>query len=474
MSSPCASSAAAPFLTAEAMSPLSALVSQPALALPSPVSNLTNNLNSKLFLNRSPRKTPRRSLIDCLTGAHDGDLASEAFTKRQRLTPAENNRNDSYFSLMAPVPLSLPSTATPTPAEAAALLPPRPNLQARKPPMSRALARCRPTHRVTDLPIAQYSLKRAMTMHNLPSPVEPPSPGLQLSLPAPSSLDAPVSPLRRVSHRSQSYSEPLEDAPCPDSPLSPTCAPTTLQRSRSFSTTLSAPVPAPVAPAAEYGCQILPCLSATRDPLKRITVDTMVKVMHGEFRDRYDELLIVDCRFPYEYSGGHIQGAINVSTPDDLDAHFLAQPPALDCPKRRLVIFHCEYSLHRAPNMAMSLRNRDRQLNAMSYPQLCYPEVYVLQGGYRNFYVGNKALCYPQNYVEMNDNDHRDDCRSRMATFKRGFKRSKSYTEGFPAMLLAASSGPSLQLGVEGCADLTGSPAGSRGPQPAQRSGSWA
>ncbi|RKP36329.1 Rhodanese-like domain-containing protein, partial [Dimargaris cristalligena] len=155
------------------------------------------------------------------------------------------------------------------------------------------------------------------------------------------------------------------------------------------------------------------------DPLKRITTDTMVQVMHGQFRDRYDELLIVDCRFPY---------AINVTSSDDLDLHFMNQPVT---DKRRLVIFHCEYSLHRAPNMAMALRNKDRQLNAVNYPYLHYPEVYVLQGGYRNFFYSNQALCYPEKYVEMNDADHREDCRNRMASFKRGFKRSKSYTEGF-------------------------------------------
>ncbi|KAJ1960226.1 m-phase inducer phosphatase, partial [Dispira parvispora] len=273
-----------------------------------------------------------------------------------------------------------------------------------------------------------------------------------LSQPAPSlglhGSNGLGSPLygQQPKHRTQSYSEPLEEAELA-SPVSP-CHPVThVKRTRSFSqASVGVPSKEEENPSERMargdtgmssvgdntGCQILPCLSTSRDPLKRITVDTMVQVMHGVYRDQYDELLIVDCRFPYEYEGGHIQGAINLSTPEEVQAYFLNQPVTN---KRRLLIFHCEYSLHRAPNMAMTLRKQDRQVNAMAYPFLYYPEMYILQGGFRNFFYANKSLCYPQQYVEMNDVRFRDDCRSRMATFKRGFKRSKSYTEGFPAML---------------------------------------
>ncbi|KAJ1658136.1 m-phase inducer phosphatase [Dispira simplex] len=452
------------------LSPLPSLSSQRSLVLPSPVSSLTSNLSNTLCLPSSPRKTPRRSLLDFLANAAD-EAGVECHIKRQRLTTqgAPTGFSPSYRHSFhegctnSPLPQSMltapqriskpPSLSCDIPScpstDGSHARKSSSGMHTRKPPVGRVLARCR-SSQLPDLMLAQYSLKRALTT-SLPSPLESSkstSTGSQpkLSQPALSlglhgnDLGSPLYG-QQPKHRTQSYSEPLEEAELA-SPVSP-CHPVThIKRTRSFSQAyLGIPLKGdgnpsePMAGGDSAGCQILPCLSTSRDPLKRITMDTMVQVMHGVYRDQYDELLIVDCRFPYEYEGGHIQGAINLSTPEDVKSYFLDQPITN---KRRLVIFHCEYSLHRAPNMAMTLRKQDRQVNAMAYPFLYYPEMYILQGGYRNFFYANKTLCYPQQYVEMNDVRFRDDCRSRMATFKRGFKRSKSYTEGFPAMLQGA------------------------------------
>ena len=32
------------------------------------------------------------------------------------------------------------------------------------------------------------------------------------------------------------------------------------------------------------------------------------------------------------------------------------------------------------------IRERDRMLNQHQYPKLFYPEIYLLEGGYKNFY----------------------------------------------------------------------------------------
>ncbi len=73
----------------------------------------------------------------------------------------------------------------------------------------------------------------------------------------------------------------------------------------------------------------------------------MVRVLQGEFKNAYDELLILDCRFPYEYAGGHIRGAQNVTSPDALEAMLFQRPVN----QRTLVILHCEYSVQRAPRL---------------------------------------------------------------------------------------------------------------------------
>ena len=73
----------------------------------------------------------------------------------------------------------------------------------------------------------------------------------------------------------------------------------------------------------------------------------MLHVLDGQYAHLYNQHLIVDCRFPYEFEGGHIAGAVNVNTWEALESFFLEQPRQ----GRVVVIFHCEYSAHRAPRL---------------------------------------------------------------------------------------------------------------------------
>jgi len=50
------------------------------------------------------------------------------------------------------------------------------------------------------------------------------------------------------------------------------------------------------------------------------------------------------------------------------------------------------------------LRNKDRDLHRDIYPVLRHPELYLLQGGYCNFYSsGHGDLCEPNGYQPMSD-----------------------------------------------------------------------
>jgi hypothetical protein len=51
------------------------------------------------------------------------------------------------------------------------------------------------------------------------------------------------------------------------------------------------------------------------------------------------------------------------------------------------------------------LRSIDRKINESRYPILFYPEVYLLDGGYRSFYANHPSRCDGK-YVEMRDNKH--------------------------------------------------------------------
>jgi len=128
-----------------------------------------------------------------------------------------------------------------------------------------------------------------------------------------------------------------------------------------------------------------------------ISADTLSDLMGGLYPQKFT---IIDCRFPYEYEGGHIREAINISTQNELEQYFMHGPQREE---KSVLIFHCEFSSHRGPSLCRHLRKRDREAHADSYPQLFYPEVYVLDGGYKKFFETSPQFCFPQEYVPMTD-----------------------------------------------------------------------
>ncbi|KKY33745.1 putative m-phase inducer phosphatase [Diaporthe ampelina] len=138
------------------------------------------------------------------------------------------------------------------------------------------------------------------------------------------------------------------------------------------------------------------------DSIPRLSRDTFLDILDGKYNEHYDNKLIIDCRFEYEYDGGHVDGAINYNDKELLASHLFNSP----LEGRTLLLFHCEYSVHRAPLMARHIRAQDRTVNAECYPRLNYPEVYILEGGYSGFFAEHRQRCYPQAYVEMDAAEH--------------------------------------------------------------------
>ncbi|KAK4129006.1 Rhodanese-like protein [Parathielavia appendiculata] len=165
------------------------------------------------------------------------------------------------------------------------------------------------------------------------------------------------------------------------------------------------------------------------DNIPRITRETMLEVLDGKYSEHFDNKMIIDCRFEYEYEGGHIDGAINYNDKELLASQLVDNP----MPGRTLLIFHCEYSAHRAPIMARHVRARDRNENAAQYPKLFYPEIYILEGGYSAFFAEHRERCYPQAYVEMNAAEHVNTCEremNRLRQNRRGLGRAQTYAFG--------------------------------------------
>ena len=94
----------------------------------------------------------------------------------------------------------------------------------------------------------------------------------------------------------------------------------------------------------------LPHFNSDEESLPRITKDTMIDVLDGKYEQCYDRAMIIDCRFEYEYEGGHIEGAVNVNDKERLATQLFESPFA----ENTLLILHCEYSAHRAPIMYLT------------------------------------------------------------------------------------------------------------------------
>uniref|UniRef100_A0A8C0B6M7 protein-tyrosine-phosphatase n=1 Tax=Buteo japonicus TaxID=224669 RepID=A0A8C0B6M7_9AVES len=103
-------------------------------------------------------------------------------------------------------------------------------------------------------------------------------------------------------------------------------------------------------------------------------------------------------------------GAVNLPMEQDMEEFLLKKPIVpFDASKRVIVIFHCEFSSERGPRMCRFLREKDRACN--EYPHLHYPELYILKGGYREFFPQYQSHCEPQDYRPMHHEDFKEDLR---------------------------------------------------------------
>ncbi|XP_028355370.1 M-phase inducer phosphatase 2 isoform X2 [Physeter macrocephalus] len=102
-----------------------------------------------------------------------------------------------------------------------------------------------------------------------------------------------------------------------------------------------------------------------------------------------------------------------VNLPLERDAEtFLLQSPITPCSldKRIILVFHCEFSSERGPRMCRFIRERDRASN--DYPSLYYPEMYILKGGYKEFFPQHPTFCEPQDYRPMNHEAFKDELKT--------------------------------------------------------------
>ncbi|KIK06553.1 hypothetical protein K443DRAFT_129827 [Laccaria amethystina LaAM-08-1] len=184
--------------------------------------------------------------------------------------------------------------------------------------------------------------------------------------------------------------------------------------------------------------KILLCHRVTEDGLMRINSQTLNDLLDNKYDSEITDFHVIDCRFDYEYNGGHIPGAVNINTTAAVEELLLG--PSLTKPRpsvsgdktrKTILVFHCEFSAKRAPTFAKHLRAKDRSMNNHVYPKICYPEVYILEGGYCQYFKTSAHRCEPPSYVTMDDPNHASSRREDLDQFRKArFGRHKSYAYG--------------------------------------------
>ncbi|XP_076100937.1 M-phase inducer phosphatase-like [Mytilus galloprovincialis] len=172
-------------------------------------------------------------------------------------------------------------------------------------------------------------------------------------------------------------------------------------------------------------CYSLPTVPGKHKDLKSISPETLTDVLCGRYSDVISSFRVIDCRYPYEYDGGHIKSAENRylhSMIEDL----------LHQTSVQVLIFHCEFSQERGPAMLRHLRSKDRQMNTENYPALNYPEIYLLDSGYKSFFGTSSDLCDPIDYRPMLHSDFSADLHHyrRVADVRHFRSKSKSWSSG--------------------------------------------
>ena len=172
----------------------------------------------------------------------------------------------------------------------------------------------------------------------------------------------------------------------------------------------------------------LPTLPRQDGMGREIVASTLYDMLHGNdtkhakiFPKGCNNLVIIDSRYPFEFKGGHISGAVNIWNYKKAMSYF--QPSAIDNYTKTVFVFHCEFSSSRGPGLAACFRGLSERLTKTVFgktdkdraTELVYgmrernaeddvkhdyfPHIYILKKGYENFFATYPQLCVPRFYL---------------------------------------------------------------------------
>ncbi|KAL6947119.1 hypothetical protein ACO0QE_001988 [Hanseniaspora vineae] len=149
------------------------------------------------------------------------------------------------------------------------------------------------------------------------------------------------------------------------------------------------------------------------------------------FKKNHQNMIVVDCRFEEEYNAGHIINSTNIDDHINLKNFFFTNNTSansffqktghseaqnegpnlgstLQKSNETLVVLYCEYTKYRSPTLAQFIRRFDRNLNLEYYPDLYYPNLYILKGGFYEFHNKFPQLCIGSYKPMLESEKHED------------------------------------------------------------------
>lgn len=151
--------------------------------------------------------------------------------------------------------------------------------------------------------------------------------------------------------------------------------------------------------------ELLPGFLGQNGDLTYISYSTLQNLLSGNYAPMIAAYQVIDCRYPFEFEGGHIRGAVNLYKKrfvKELFREVIKVKRKYDPSEgREVIIFHCEFSSKRGPRLARFWHTMEHQYISRQYKKINFPEVYVLYGGYKEFYEHCKEFCEPNEYRPM-------------------------------------------------------------------------
>lgn len=156
--------------------------------------------------------------------------------------------------------------------------------------------------------------------------------------------------------------------------------------------------------------------------VRMIAPRTLHQLLTGAYQGPITNFLVIDCRYPYEYEGGHIRGAVNLWTNEEIMNYLLRDGRFdLSAGQSTALIFHCEFSAQRGPGQYVNLMEIDSRIMLSQGHKRLFPEMYLLHKGYKAYFETFPEDCEPCNYVPMKDPGYVD----QLATFEQISATSK-------------------------------------------------